>query len=118
MNGGANDGYGDSPPAEYRPGALLNALRAQLALASDAALAKALGVEPVLVGRLRTCDTPLSGILLLSMHQVSGMTVARMRTLAGDRRRRLRMVATTPETGLQGQDRAPERCTLPAPRRS
>jgi plasmid maintenance system antidote protein VapI len=72
------------------PGALLDELIRRLNLKNDAALAKALEVAPPVISKLRNGRLPVGATILITMHEVTGMTVAKLRSLMGDRRAKFR----------------------------
>jgi hypothetical protein len=72
------------------PGALLDALIGRLGLKSDAALARELEVLPPVISRIRHRRLPVGPSILLSMHEVSGLSTRELRALMGDRRAKYR----------------------------
>jgi plasmid maintenance system antidote protein VapI len=72
------------------PGALLDELIKRLNLKNDAALAKVLEVAPPVISKLRNGRLPVGATILITMHEVTGMTVAKLRSLMGDRRVKFR----------------------------
>jgi transcriptional regulator with XRE-family HTH domain len=79
-----------STPPAYNPGKLLDTLITLAGLKSDAALARRLEVPPSTISKIRTGRRPVGARLLLRMHDVSGLTIGRLRDLMGDRRARVR----------------------------
>ncbi|MYM73977.1 hypothetical protein GTP56_17475 [Duganella sp. FT134W] len=79
-----------APPGRYDPGRLLAALRNRLAVNSDAALARALGVEPATISKIRHQRLAVGATMLLRMHEVSALDIEELRALMGDRRARTR----------------------------
>lgn len=75
---------------QYDPDRLLNTVSEKLKVPSDAALARELNIARRLVSAIRSRQTPVTGSLLLWMHQATGMHIAELRALMGDRRKRLR----------------------------
>jgi antitoxin HigA-1 len=75
----------------YDPARLFDTVRQRLQLHSDKALAKALQIAPPLLARLRERVLPVSGSLLLRIQDVSGIAVAELQRVLGDRRRRMRL---------------------------
>ena len=80
MNVGVHD------ELQYEPSHLLDNVRAHLGLATDAALASKLGVQPSVLSKLRHWRAPVSAALLISMQEESGLTIRDLRALMGDRR--------------------------------
>lgn len=74
----------------YDPNSLLDALHADLRLKNDAALARLLEVGPPLISKIRHRRMSIGGALLIRIHEVTGKTIADLRTLMGDRRRKFR----------------------------
>lgn len=76
---------------DYDPGHLLTALQGQLNVHSDAALSKALNISRGLIHQMRERRRPVAGAVLIRMQEVSQLSVADLRDLMGDRRRKCRM---------------------------
>jgi len=81
----------DFHATSYDPARLFDTVRQRLQLHSDKALAKALQIAPPLLARLREQVLPVSGSLLLRIQDVSGIAVAELQRVLGDRRRRMRL---------------------------
>jgi len=75
----------------YDPAGLLDAMEARLMLSSDAQLARLLELQPPLISKIRHRHLPVGAAFLIRLHEASGMTIADMRTLLGDRRTRFRI---------------------------
>ncbi|MES2535961.1 MAG: helix-turn-helix transcriptional regulator [Pseudomonadota bacterium] len=75
---------------DYSPGKLLDTLITLAGLKSDAALARMLEVPASTISKIRTGRRPVGARLLIRMHDVSGLTINRLRDLMGDRRGRVR----------------------------
>ena len=86
-----HSGVTDIHPSSYDPARLFDTVRQRLQLHSDKALAKALQIAPPLLARLREQVLPVSGSLLLRIQDVSGIAVAELQRVLGDRRRRMRL---------------------------
>jgi plasmid maintenance system antidote protein VapI len=71
-------------------GHLLDSLIEKLELKNDAALAKTLEVAPPVISKLRNGRLPVGATILITMHEVTGMTIAELRALMGDRRAKFR----------------------------
>lgn len=76
--------------ATLNPNALLDHLIKQLDLKNDAALARALDVASPVISKVRHGRLPLGATMLISMHEVSGISIKDLRDLMGDRRQRFR----------------------------
>ncbi|WP_211460505.1 hypothetical protein [Collimonas silvisoli] len=75
----------------YDPNRLLDALIEKFHLKNDAALSRLLEVAPTTLSKIRHRRLPVGATLLISMNEVSGLTIAELRTLMGDRRKRFRI---------------------------
>jgi DNA-binding transcriptional regulator YdaS (Cro superfamily) len=82
----------------YNPHRLLNVLRQNHLLKSDAELARFLEVSPPIICKIRHRTTAVSGALLIRMHEVTGLTIEDLRYLMGDRRRKFRVGGGNGET--------------------
>lgn len=78
------------PRKTYNPGLLLDAVRARLSLDSDLALAEALDVPPSVISQIRYRNYPVGPSLLIAMHDLTSMSVAELREIMHDRRKRTR----------------------------
>lgn len=67
---------------------LLDATRRKLRLRSDSALASAIGVSPSYVSKVRHGKIPISSTTLLRIHEVTGWSIANLRAIMGDPKRR------------------------------
>ena len=72
----------------YDPNRLLDALIEKLLLKNDAALSRLLGVSATMLSRIRHRRLPIGATLLIRMHEVSGLTIAELRALMGDHRKK------------------------------
>lgn len=82
----------------YDPNRLLNALIRALGLRTDARLARALGVQFMLVQKVRCMEVPVTSGLLIRMEEISGWSARTLRDLMGDRRRRFRFLSPKKST--------------------
>lgn len=57
-------------------GKFLDALINQLSLKNDAALSRALGVQPPVISKIRNGKLPVGDSLILRIHRLHGMPVA------------------------------------------
>jgi len=85
--------------SSYDPARLFDTVRQRLQLHSDKALAKALQIAPPLLAHLRQRVLPVSGSLLLRIQDVSGIAVAELQRVLGDRRRRMRLALAARKAG-------------------
>ena len=76
---------------EYDPDRLLNSLRKDLGLKNDAALSTALSVSPPIISKIRHHKLPVSGAILIRMHEVTKLSISELRKLMGDRRTKFRL---------------------------
>lgn len=75
----------------YDPGKLLTYLKCTLQLKNDIALSKSLRVSHALLMAIREHKLPLAGAVLLRIQEVSQLSIAELRAVMGDRRRKCRM---------------------------
>lgn len=80
------------------PGALLDFLIGKLKLKNDAALARELDVAPPVISKIRHFALPVGARILISMHEVTGMSIRELRELMGDRRVKFRDTSGTRST--------------------
>jgi plasmid maintenance system antidote protein VapI len=76
---------------KYNPDNLLNSLLNRMQLKNDAALARALEVAPPVISKIRHRRLPVGASILIRMHEVSDMSIAELRQLLGDRRKKYRL---------------------------
>jgi plasmid maintenance system antidote protein VapI len=86
---------------EYNPDKLLNSLLNKLQLKNDAALSRALEVAPPVISKIRHRRLPVGASILIRMHEVSDLSVAELRELLGDRRKKYRL---SPVQGLPNRN--------------
>lgn len=72
------------------PNALLDHLMQKLQLKNDAALARALEVQPPVISKIRHGHLPIGATALIAMHELTGESVADLRLVMGDRRAKFR----------------------------
>jgi hypothetical protein len=70
----------------YDPNHLVDHLRDLLRLDNDVALAHRLRVRPPTLSKVRRQRVAVSPALLIAMHEATGMAIAELRRLMGDRR--------------------------------
>jgi hypothetical protein len=71
---------------DYDPGLLLNSLLDRMQLTEDAELAKRLRMDKRLLGKIRERRLQISGSMLMLMQEATGITIAELRRILGDRR--------------------------------
>jgi hypothetical protein len=76
---------------DYDPGLLLNSLLDRMQLTEDAELAKRLRMDKRLLGKIRERRLQISGSMLMLMQEATGITIAELRRILGDRRSTSRM---------------------------
>lgn len=77
--------------SKYDPNKLFDALIKHLALRNDVALAKKLGISSLIISKIRQFTQPVSGTLLILMHEKTGFSFSELRRFMGDRRQKLRV---------------------------
>jgi hypothetical protein len=82
----AGAGHKLSEQATYDPNHLLDALIEKLQLKNDAALAHLLEVGPPVLSYIRHRRLPIGPMMLIRMHEVSGLSIRELRVLMGDHR--------------------------------
>jgi plasmid maintenance system antidote protein VapI len=75
----------------YDPNHLLDSVLDQLELADDEALARVMEVEPSVMAEIRRMTRSIEAPMLIRMHEMTGLSVARLRNILGDRRRNVRL---------------------------
>lgn len=70
--------------ATHVPNRLLDTLIERLRLKNDAALSRVLEVAPPVISKIRGYRLAVGPILLISMHEVSGISIKELRALMGD----------------------------------
>lgn len=77
--------------SSYDPNLLLNTLIARLGLASDGALSRQLKIARDIISDIRAGRLHIGGSMLLWMQESTGISVAELRGLMGDRRAKCRL---------------------------
>ncbi|MQR02741.1 hypothetical protein [Glaciimonas soli] len=78
-------------PETYDPAHLLDALIEKLGLKNDAALSRILSVTQTAISKIRHRQSPVGAAMLIRMHEESELTIAELRSLLGDRRKKFRI---------------------------
>lgn len=76
--------------SRYEPNNLLDELRLRLNLKNDSALSTVLEVGRPIISRIRHHRLPVGAAVLIRMHETSGLSIAELRDLMGDRRAKFR----------------------------
>ncbi|NGZ86927.1 bacteriophage CI repressor [Duganella aceris] len=79
-----------SSDTTYEPNGLLDSLKTILGLKNDAELSRALEVAPPMISKIRHRRLPISGALLIRIHEVSDLSVSDLQGMMGDRRAKYR----------------------------
>lgn len=79
-----------SDEINYDPNHLFDTLIQRLHLKNDAALSRALEVAPPVISKIRHRTLPVGASLLITMHEISGISIKELRALMGDRREKFR----------------------------
>jgi hypothetical protein len=77
--------------SKYDPNKLFNTLIKHLAVRNDVALAKKLGISSLVISKVRQFTQPVSGTLLILIHEKTGFSLSELRGFMGDRRQKLRL---------------------------
>lgn len=77
--------------SKYDPNKLFNALIKHLSLRNDAALAKKLGISSLIINKIRQLTQPVSGTILILIHEKTGFSFSELRRFMGDRRQTFRI---------------------------
>lgn len=86
---------GKAMQAGYDPNRLLDAVMLRMGLTNDGALARFLKVAQPVIRGIRHGRLPVAASLLMWMHEATGMSIAELRLLLGDRRARYRLAYAT-----------------------
>lgn len=76
---------------DYNPELLLNLLMDRMHLTEEGELAKRLRMDKRLLGKIRQRRLQISGSMLMQMQEATGITIAELRRILGDRRGTSRM---------------------------
>jgi hypothetical protein len=75
----------------YDSNHLLDSVLDQLHLPDDAALARAIDVDPALLADVRDMRRQVDAALLIRLHEMTDISITGLRNILGDRRRRTRL---------------------------
>jgi len=97
----AGRGYGDSAEVpelgSYDSNHLLDSILDKLHLPDDAALCEALDVDGSVISDLRELRREVDAALLIRMHELTDISIAGLRNILGDRRRKARFAGEQAE---------------------
>lgn len=74
-------------PLTYDPNNLLDSVLKKMDLRNDAAMSRLLNVAAPIISKVRRRHIPIGGALLIRMHEATGLSIAELRKLMGDRRK-------------------------------
>ncbi|WP_194722231.1 hypothetical protein [Noviherbaspirillum malthae] len=77
--------------SKYDPNRLLNALMERLGIAGDKELSQRLNVSAKVLQKIRTGELTISASMLLWMAECAQTTIEDLRSILGDRRKKLRL---------------------------
>lgn len=77
--------------SKYDPNRLLNTLMERLSIPSDKELSQRLNVSTKVLRKIRTGELTISASMLLWMAECAQTTIEELRSILGDRRRKLRL---------------------------
>lgn len=75
----------------FNPNHLLDTLIQRMKLKNDAALARLVEVAPPVISKIRHGRLPVGASLLIRMHEETNISIAELRELMGDRRKKYRL---------------------------
>jgi hypothetical protein len=73
--------------SSYEPGLFLDKLAKRLNMSSDRELSKALGIPSSVISKIRHKAIPISAKNLLAIHDVSELSIKKLRKMMGDHRK-------------------------------
>lgn len=91
-----------SQPKPYDPNAMLDTILAKLQLRNDAALSRLLEIQAPVISKIRHHRMPVSGALLVRIHEATGLSVRTLQDLMGDRRSKFRLSSAQGRAAAQG----------------
>lgn len=86
----------------YDPDALLNQLQARMDITGDSQLARCLSIERRLLGKIRARQVSITGSILMTIQEATGIPVAELKQMLKDRRKTSRMGSSFMQSGLKG----------------
>jgi plasmid maintenance system antidote protein VapI len=75
----------------FAPGRLLDSIKQQYGLSSDRELAEFLDLTGPQISRIRNSGVALTAVVVLKIHEMSGLPISRLKDMCGDRRARHRV---------------------------
>ena len=91
-----------SQPKPYDPNAMLDTILAKMQLRNDAALSRLLEIQAPVISKIRHHRMPVSGALLVRIHEATGLSVRTLQDLMGDRRSKFRLSSAQGRAGAPG----------------
>lgn len=88
-----------SQPKPYDPNTMLDTVLAKMQLRNDAALSRMLEVQAPVISKIRHHRMPVSGALLVRIHEATGLSVRNLQDLMGDRRTKFRLSSAQGRAG-------------------
>ena len=70
----------------YDPDRMLDEVLHRMRLKSDASLGRLVEISPPSISKVRQRHLPVGAIMLIRLHEVSGISIAELRALMGDSR--------------------------------
>lgn len=89
-----------SAPIEERvfdPSKLLDVIKERYQVKTDSGLAELLNMTSPQISRIRHCGVPLSASAMIKIHEITGFSIAQLKTLCGDRRAGQRVRRSGPD---------------------
>jgi hypothetical protein len=74
----------------YDPDHLIDSILDHLQLDNDEALAQSLEISPSIIAEIRRMRRSIDAPMLIRMHELTGLSIERLRNILGDRRRNIR----------------------------
>lgn len=81
----------NQPTDSYTPSRLIDSLQQRLHIRTDSELARFLGIGRPTISKIRASRCAVSAAFLIRAHEATGMDIAEMRRLYGDRRGKCRI---------------------------
>lgn len=85
----------------YDPNAMLDTILVKMQLRNDAALSRLLEIQAPVISKIRHHRMPVSGALLVRIHEATGLSVRTLQDLMGDRRHKFRLSSAQGRIGSQ-----------------
>lgn len=88
-----------SQPKPYDPNTMLDTILVKMQLRNDAALSRLLEIQAPVISKIRHHRMPVSGALLVRIHEATGLSVRTLQDLMGDRRSKFRLSSAQGRAG-------------------